>query len=314
LPEFDTRQSVNLVTECFDKGDDCDTSRWQSFLDVLSQYRAHKHINVIYSFESFGTIDFTVQANKERFLRLTDQWDVEILVSYRHYHDWVPSLYTEMYKQYVLLHGKGDPWPEEGGAHMPSFPDYFDYRFGKPLSDELQSLYSSNALTVYRTFLQMFDNVSVIDNYEGRTFENLICSFPGAGTACAKVSLMNIEKMNVGSEYTELIMYDLIALAARKEGLIDPKLTRGFIRDEVQKHAKTLDANYILPLKCLSTVQEQGLYKLSAMLADVMPVNITVDSSFGAAISGEKLCGVDTEKVLADKNWVEFFLTLWKQK
>jgi hypothetical protein len=215
-----------------------------------------------------------------------------------------------MYKQFVLLRGRGELWPDEGGAHMPSFPDCFDDRFEKPLSDEMKDLYTTNSLTIYRTYLQMFDNVSVMDLHEGHTIENLICSLPGADTACAKVSLMNIERINVGSEYTELIMYDLIVLAAHKAGLIDQELTRGFVRDEVQKHAKTLDANYILPLKCLSTVQEEKLYKLSAKLADVMPVNSTVDSTFGAAISANKFCGVDTEKVLADKNWVDFLHAL----
>jgi hypothetical protein len=117
---------------------------------------------------------------------------------------------------------------------------------------------------------------------------------------------------NKGSIDAELIMFDLIVLAARTAGLIDPKLTRGFIRDEVQKHAKTLDPNYSLPLKCLSTVQERELYKLSAMLADVMPVNASVDSSFGSAVSSKKFCGPDTEKVLADKNWADFFHTLRK--
>jgi hypothetical protein len=314
LPEFDTQQSINLVTECFNKGDGCDSSRWQSFLDVLDRYRSQKDSNVIYSFGSFGTIDFTVQANKERFLRLMDQWDVEILMNYRHYHDWVPSLYREMYKQHVLMHAKGELWPEDGGAHLPSFPDSFDDRFEKPLSDVMEQLYSTNSLTVYRTFLQMFDNVSVLDIHEDRTFENLICSFPDADTACAKVSLMNVEKMNAGSEYTELIMFDLIVLAARTAGLIDPKLTRAFIRDEVQKHVKTLNPNYRLPLKCLSPVQERELIKLSAKLAGMMPGNISVDSSFAAAISANTFCGPDTEKILADKNWADFFHTLGKNQ
>jgi hypothetical protein len=312
LPEFDTQQSIDLVTECFNKGDDCDSFRWQSFLDVLNQYRAHDHMNVIHSFESFGTIDFTVQANKERFLRLTDQWDVDIIVNYRHYHDWVPSLYTEMYKQHALMHGKGELWPEEGGADMPSFPDSFDDRFEKPLSDVMEYLYSTNSLTVYRTFLQMFDNVSVISIHEGRSSDNWICSLPGADAACTKVSLMSPINENKGSIDPELIMFDLIVLAARTAGLIDPKLTRVFIRDEVQKHAKTLDPNYSLPLKCLSPVQERELYKLSAMLAVVMPINASVDSSFGSAVSSKKFCGADTEKVLADKNWADFFHTLRK--
>jgi hypothetical protein len=307
LPEFNTQQSVNLVTECFNKGDGCDSSRWQSFLDVLDRYRSQKDINVIYSFGSFGTMDFTVQANKERFLRLTDQWDVEILMNYRHYHDWVLSLYREMYRQRILMHASGELWPEEGGANMTSFPDSFDDRFTKPLSDVMEQLYSTNSLTVYRTFLQMFDNVRVLDIHEDRTFENLICSFPGADTACAKVSLMNVETRSAGSEYTELIMFDLIALAARTAGLIDPKLTRAFVRDEIQKHAKTLDPNYSFPLKCLSTVQERELYRLSAKLADVMPVKSLVDPHFSEV---NQFCEPDTEKVLADKNWVDFFLSL----
>jgi hypothetical protein len=117
--------------------------------------------------------------------------------------------------------------------------------------------------------------------------------------------------MNAGSEHTELIMFDLIVLAARKtDDLIDPKLTREFMREGVQKHVKTLGANCILPLKCLSTVQGQELHKLSAKLADVMSVNSTIDSTFGNTMSANQFCGVDAEKVLADKNWVGFFLSL----
>jgi hypothetical protein len=232
-------------------------------------------------------------------------------MNYRHYHDWSLSLYREMYRQRILMNGKGELWPEEGGAHLPSFPDSFDAGFEKPMSDVMEQLYSTNSLTVYRTFLQMFDNINVLDIHEDRSFENLICSFPGADTACAKVSLLKVEKLNVGSEkYTELIMYDLIGLAAHTKGLMDRNLTRAFIRDEMQKHSKTLDPNYSLPLKCLSPVQERELIRLSAMLADVMPGNISVDSSFGDAISVNKFCGPDTEKVLADKNWVDFLLAL----
>jgi hypothetical protein len=209
---------------------------------------------------------------------------------------------------------RGELWPDDGGADLPSFPDSFDDHFEKPLLNVMEQLYSTNSLTVYRTFLQMFDNVSVLDIHEDRTFENLICSFPDADTACAKVSLMNVEKMNAGSEYTELIMFDLIVLAARTAGLIDPKLTRAFIRDEVQKHVKTLNPNYRLPLKCLSPVQERELCRLSAKLAGVMPGNISVDSSFAAAISANTFCGPDTEKILADKNWADFFHTLGKNQ
>jgi hypothetical protein len=140
LPKFDTQQSINLVTKCFNKGDDCDSSRWQSFLDVLNQCRSQKDVNVICSFESVGAIDFAVQANKERFLRLTDQWDVDIVVNHRHCHDWVSSLCTEMCKQRLLMHGKGELWPEGGGADLPSFPDSFDDRFEKPLSDVMEHL------------------------------------------------------------------------------------------------------------------------------------------------------------------------------
>jgi hypothetical protein len=313
LPQFDTDQSIDLVVECFNKGDACDTSRWQAFVDLLSQYGA-RNSSVIYSFESFGTIDFVVEANKKRFLSLTEDWDVEIIVAYRHYHDWVPSLYLEMYKFLVLMYGKGELWPEEGGFDMPSFPDSFDDRFEKPLSDTMEFLYSTNSLTVYRTFLQMFDSVSVIDIHESRSSEKWICSLPGADDACAKVSLMNVTVENEDNEYAELVMFDLIVLAARKKGLVDPYLARDFVRDEAQIFAKTFDADYILPLKCLSTHQEQELYKLSAKLADVMPVNASVDSTFGAAISKNKFCGVDEAKVLADQNWLDFFLALWTEE
>jgi hypothetical protein len=231
----------------------------------------------------------------------------------------------------------------------------------------MEYVYSTNSLTVYRTFLQMFDNVNVLDIHEGRTsdnlvcslpgadtacakvslrnvkineegtefaeryrkfmqrfnsvsmivhegrtFENWICSFPGADAACAEVSLMNVESMSAGSEYADLIMLDLIALAARKTGLVDRFLDRAFVRDEIQKHAKTLDPNYSFPLKCLSTVQERELYKLSAKLADVMPVKSLVDPHFSEVKSANQFCGVDTGKVLEDEYWVDFLQPLGK--
>jgi hypothetical protein len=275
-------------------------------VDLLSQYGARNN-SVIYSFDSFGTIDFVVEANKKRFLALTEDWDVEIFVTYRHYHDWVPSLYSEMYKFLVMMNGKGVLWPEEGGFDMPSFPDSFDDRFEKPLSDTMEFLYSTNSLTVYRTFLQIFENVSVIDIQEGRTSEKWICSLPGADGACDQAKLTTDKDENADAEYMELIMFDLLVLAARKTDLVDQFLKRDFVRNKAQIFAKTLGAGYILPLKCLSAVQQQGLYKLSAKLADVMPVKTSVDASFGAAIAKNKFCGVDPEKVLADQNWIDFF-------
>jgi hypothetical protein len=49
---------------------------------------------------------------------------------------------------------------------------------------------------------------------------------------------------------------------------------------------------------------------LSAKVADVMPVKSLVDPHFSEVKSANQFCGPDTEKVLADKNWVDFFLSL----
>jgi hypothetical protein len=136
---------------------------------------------------------------------------------------------------------------------LPSFPDCFDDHFEKPLSHVMEHLCSTNSLTVYRAFLQMFDHVSVMDIHEGRSSDNRICSLPGVDAACAKVSLLSPTNENKGRIDAELIMFDLIVLAAHKAGLMDPKLTRAFIRDQVQKHSKTLGPNCSLPLKCLET-------------------------------------------------------------
>jgi hypothetical protein len=197
---------------------------------------------------------------------------------------------------------------------MPSFPDSFDDRFEKPLSDTMEFLYSTNSLTVYRTFLQIFEDVSVINIQEDRTSEKWICSLPGGDDACAQAKLItdkgsnaDAEDENADAEYMELIMFDLLVLAARKTDLVDQFLKRDFVRNKAIIFAKTLGAGYILPLKCLSAVQQQGLYKLSTKLADVMPVKTSVDASFGAAIAKNKFCGVDPEKVLADQNWIDFF-------
>jgi hypothetical protein len=309
LPEFDTDQSIDLIVNCFNKGDACNISKWEGFVDLLGQYGARNN-SVIYSFESFGTVDFVVEANKKRFLSLTEDWDVEIIVTYRHYHDWVPSLYYEMYKFLVMMDDKGVLWPEDGGFDMPSFPDSFDDRFEKPLSDTMEFLYSTNSLTVYRTFLQMFDSVSVIDIHESRSSEKWICSLPGADDACDQAKMTTEKDKVAEAEYTEFIMFDFIVLAAHKKGLVDQYLTRDFVRDEAQIFANTFDADYILPLKCLSTVQQQELYTLSAKLADVMPVNTSVDTTFTAAIKENKFCGVDPEMVLAEPEWIDFFVAL----
>jgi hypothetical protein len=311
LPEFDTDQSIDLIVDCFNKGDACNISKWEGFVDVLGQYGARNN-SVIYSFESFGTVDFVVEANKKRFLSLTEDWDVEIIVTYRHYHDWVPSLYYEMYKFLVMMDDKGVLWPEDGGFDMPSFPDSFDDRFEKPLSDTMEFLYSTNSLTVYRTFLQMFDNVSVIDVNDGSLSEKWICSLEGADDACDKVSRAQVPKVteDEDADYMSKIMFDLVAVAARKDAFVDPFLGRDFVRNEAQTFAKTLGADYSLPLKCLSPLQEQEFFELSAKLNEVMPVNSTVEDTFSLAKLNNEFCSVDAGKVLNDTRWIDFFRDL----
>jgi hypothetical protein len=288
-------------------------------VDVLDLYHARKH-NVIYAFENLGTINFEVESNKRKLQQLSEQWDVEIVLTYRHYHEFVPSFYTEMYKFHSLrMHY--DPlgallqdtqlWPEEGGVDLASFADIFDGQFGKPLFPSMEHLYVVNMLSVYHNFLQIFETIGTIDIHESLSAAKWVCKLPGAYSACSEALQLAEFKEDDEAEFTGAIAVDLVASAAHKAGLVAPSLTRKFVQDEVQKRVAALGEHYSFPSKCLSSVQMQELHKLSEKVADVMAITTSsIDSTFDKVQSANKFCGVDTDKVLADVNWVEFFLDL----
>jgi hypothetical protein len=284
-------------------------------VSTLSQYH-EKNRNVIFSFESLGTVDFMTESNMRRIVSLKQKWDVHVYTAYRHYHEWVPSLYSEQYKFHVLNDqmgvGKGRKWPDEGGIAMKGFADSVDAKFEKPTFAVMEHVFTTNSLSVYRQMVEMFGTVKVLDIHVDGWEASWVCALPGANVACDALLTQKQARMNSHLEFSTSfhISCDLLALAAHERGVVPEYLERASVRAAIAQHAEGLGAAYSFPLRCLSASQEEGLYSLSLLLARALSISTLPADSFSKYKADDRFCGVDEEKALAEEVWISFFQEL----
>ena len=322
FPLLDTVKSIEAVET---------TAFWETLESVLESHREANH-NVIYSFEWLSEFDFDDPTFREAMLKLQGKWAVKIVTGYRHYHEWLPSLYHEIFKHRLLLNPYQDLWPEQGGPDvMPSFPECFstDMRFAAESATDgssstpllFQATYS-NSLQVYSEFVKMFqDNVDVIDlqniandgkSKKDTMFSKFVCSLPNAAQSCeaSKNAELKINNNNAASEL-HIAWYDAIAVAARDRGLVPMSATRREVRNAVMHHVEQVLESKVFdfPMKCLSKQQEHELVLISQTMASGVAKAISQEYNISALLTNSdsmskkvRYCGVDVDKLFDDED------------
>ena len=155
LPIFDTDETLEMVE---------DDTFWPSLIEVLDAHRPKGH-NVIYSFEWLS--EFTLQDTVARnaLLELKKKWNVHIVTGYRHFHEWLPSLYVDVLKNSLSLHPLQDTWPDEGGPEMlPILPDCFTNNLNSITEEHMKGATYLNSLHVYATYFELLQgDVEILD-------------------------------------------------------------------------------------------------------------------------------------------------------
>ena len=241
-------------------------------------------------------------------------WELHIVITYRRFHEWVPSTYNQHYKKFRSNNGSGgtilDPngqiyWPGiNGGYKIPSLPDFIKSRWikKKGKSDSVNFYKKS-----YDTWLNKghATNVSVFHMHQdgdvGVGVNDLSTNFacqvlPNAYHTCnglMKESEKKKKKSLGGASSSDVkerentsvnLDYDILAVYAYENGYINANTTnRAIVVQAIKEyHINERNGNIIdLPQACPSSAIMDKLYELSLQI-ELWSVSVRPPSSSGS--------------------------------
>ena len=277
---------------------------------------------------------------------LQKHFKICIVLVYRRYFEWLPSRYHEEWRVQGPEGRKVMEWPlneEEGekgpGQYTPTFAQfyewertgtcvrqklkcsvYFQHRFE---SQPLGPKFMTHPTLAMKKWLETGDvvpnEVKVINFHSDNLLEEFFCyGLPNAPESCQKAK--TITKLKNPSK--EEINYDLIALAAHKQGLIYD----GVSRNQAKSKSKVFLANVLnqsisdLPNLCLGDDGEGGPQMLLEEFRNIsyhaerilQPSLVDGhDEAFDKYAAKKKFCNVDGHKLLLqNEHWKKYMSVL----
>ena len=316
-----------------------DIEVWKPFRDCLESVRGK---NILYSQEVFGhslgLSEFRLDGARthlENLQTITEGWRVIIVVSYRRYFEWFRSWYYQKNREGVRI---SPTWEENANKTegTPIFPEYFrrmklknaEKLYRRSFSNYWHKPFGEVHPTQFLVgkFSKTFSDVVVFNIHEEP--ENIVANFycnimPNARQACEYRRKHGIAKENHNS--AQVLDYDMLAIAAKEKGLLatvgeNSPLERWQVSSAVkQRQEIELKKSVVnLPQQCLSKEEEKWYLKVSLQFErEILPEwSATARSEaehrakFDFALKKSQFCNVDTNAVLNDTEWHEFFTHL----
>jgi hypothetical protein len=164
--------------------------------------------------------------------RLTAGFKVKIVIAYRHYFQWIASMYYQQHYRNEYM-----TWPHSGGSVHPSFQSY--------LTTHLDNWESSNrtntgsrrsthhSLWALLLWSKHFDDVHIFDlHQEGDTFTNFVCqTLPSATSFCNALKHL----LDGGIVDGELVV-KRVSTDYHAERVVEEAYLKGLIRRDVTKN------------------------------------------------------------------------------
>lgn len=160
----------------------------ETFLEETRQrFQRHLHQghHLILSTEHISSKPMMQISSPTVWKRLTEGFQVKIVVAYRHYFEWYPSFYYQSHLgvPFRVL------WPPQGGAAVPSLVDCMEdhlNQWSNPDRDETDRLATNMALWMYQMWSQYFDDVDLLDLHQPvDVVEQFVCQMlPSATHTC----------------------------------------------------------------------------------------------------------------------------------
>jgi hypothetical protein len=315
-------------------------------LKARMDYHRSQGNNIVYSNEGFANHMVDQNVTWELLQDLFVGWKVRIVIGYRHYFEWIRSLY---YQQY--LHDKKymKNWPGQGrGVAHPSFLEYLDYHLLRWETNDLsvdgghiaRSFGHHLTLSTYHKFSPHFDDVQIFNLYdEGAVATNFVCNMlPNADSTCNLLKSSSTTQQHTGSptatittttQMSSLVKrvsksFDAqrIAEAAYINGYLDGSTSKeqvvSMIETKIQKGGLSRTSQF---MACPSPELEERFLKASLAfekeivllaqhgrleMGDLKKINDNHIRQFQKAKSDGRFCEVNTEQVLGNNEWRTF--------
>lgn len=299
-------------------------SRGYEKLKERMEYHRARGNHMIFSIEAMSNHLEDRPETWKLFLSMFEGWNVRIVVAYRHYFDWIRSMYFQQHigKKYR------EKWPEQKGLEHPSFHDFLGYHLERwerrTPSNDGHSWGQHLSLYAVRYFAEHFDDVWVFDlHQDGDVLTNFVCQMvPNASNTCRRLQTSSFIDVGVKRE-SHSFDADRLAFAAYSGGVLDKEIGRTAavkaISTELEKTgvlsiasnmvcltdsvaSKFLNASLWFEREVLATVGSHGR---AARVTFHREPSEHVEA-FQEAIRRRKFCEVDTEVVLTLPHWKEF--------
>lgn len=306
-----TRTCADLIAEARENSQpvpDC----WRVVTEELDAvYEAG--FNMVMVSEGLGTMPFDMPA----FLAATEKWHVEVIMLYRPFFSWLPSIKNQFEKGMGFL----KEFPTQpcnsplgfccNDRHRPfrSAPLY--RAIGRHGVDGVQCRFLKRYLyEPVRAFEQFHStiNTKIIDMRDN-VVGTLFCNVLNAPTSCKAIQEMPAPKVNPSKNMD----YHLIATTAMDAGILkvtDTRSRKEVVADIEQFHQTKL-AGKPLPLECAEPTALEKLLDESLRLEQELVPQFYNESQhragFATAVGKNKYCSADVYAILKDPEWRKFF-------
>jgi hypothetical protein len=296
---------------------------WKETLEGLDPYLKSK-TNLIFSAEpwsfqrmwmsteeGYAMVDWT-----SLYLTLSHDWNLLLVFSYRRYPEWIFSAKQQI-DQFKPAKPRLNKWPGRQGGKKLEFID--------PLPSSRQSMpsisyrYSDSLLKEMQKYPEIPTAIFNMHNLErGGLCSTFVCDIlENAPHACQYILKEEATGEGVKNP-SQSLFYDFLAVAAYQSGVINGTIfKRHHVTVQIQKHhEETLQQGpFDFPLKCPPKSELDSFLNLSLSLEqEVVPgfaaltgVEEQHRSSFWKSVDRKKLCWIDTDAVLRNATWQDFF-------
>lgn len=293
-----------------DKEDDY----FEQFKRYADEYRA-KGLNLIMSKEQHSVLyGFRPEMYEKLHETLKDDWNVEFVIAYRPYFEWLISLWQEANKWRDVR-----PWvrAKDGLPDRihPFYPGYWEWHV------DHGKTYTSNILS----HASQFFKARVFNMYDPRGIRTtFVCDMigrdrvPAACEESLRLDEEEEERNHMNKAMFDDVHLDAVSLRLAAEGKID---TEKFIRHDLINAALAYikddrqQTPQDLPHICPADWQYEDMLQKSLHIeAEIMPElaqtegrEATLREKLNKKIAMKEFCEIDVDALLQDEGWREFY-------
>jgi len=329
----------NSPTYC----DSFDKTRWnqvETFLKRLQNLNKENPVNGYWIDEMFGIMPD--QEQKWKMLQNAfEPFDVHLIVAYRRYFEWFVSFYEQAFKYGIVEEEITSYWPPPVDDHrrynnrVKTIAEYHELLKIDPTSIMMRrwgvkhgELHPMEAQR--RRFQPHFKNpINILNIHDVDTStSNLVADFYKLLNATKSYRYRQKEgltkRFNDASDES-LLFYDILAMEASDQGILDVSQGSNMDRKEVSKAVRSRYRQLMeadskkneFPLICMSKVQLEELKEMSLrMEAEVMPKQWASKNrenhlrDFETYVNKKYFCSIDAKKALKQPGWIPYFRSL----